>query len=155
MITRIEIDGFKTFSQFTMEFTPFTVIAGANSSGKSNLFDALNLLSNLADNDLRSAFKELRGDAEEQFTQYGINHSSSEIKFAVEMLVDVGIRDNWGEDATLKYTRLHYEIRIEKTRNAKGFDDLHVKYECLKPLRHQKDDWVKNNIPRQYRLLVD
>lgn len=150
MITRIEINGFKTFSNFTMEFTPFTVIAGANSSGKSNLFDALNLLSHLADNDLRSAFKSLRGDAEEQFTQYGSEHSSNEISFSVEMIVDRSIRDNWGEDATLKYTRLQYEIVIEKTRNNKGFDDLHVKYECLKPLRHQEDSWVRNHIPKTH-----
>lgn len=150
MITRIEIDGFKTFSNFKMEFTPFTVIAGANSSGKSNLFDALNLISNLADNDLRSAFKELRGDAEEQFTLYGSGESADEITIIVEMLLDRAIRDNWGEDGVLKYTRLHYEIRINKVRNDKGFDDLHVKYECLKPIRHQEDNWVKNNIPSTY-----
>lgn len=150
MVTRIKIDGFKTFSNFTMEFTPFTVIAGANSSGKSNLFDALNLLSNLADNDLRSAFKDLRGDAEEQFTQYETGISSNEISFVVEILVDQTIKDNWGEESTLKYTRLQYELRIEKIRNSKGFDDLFVKYECLKPLRHQEDSWVKNNIPKQF-----
>ena len=63
MITRIGIDGFKTFNNFKMEFTPFTVVAGTNASGKSNLFDALKLLSNLAETDLKSAFNNtnLRG----------------------------------------------------------------------------------------------
>ena len=41
MITYIKINGFKSFHNFEMEFAPFTVIAGANASGKSNLFDAL------------------------------------------------------------------------------------------------------------------
>ena len=72
MITRIEIDGFKSFSNFQMEFTPLTIIAGTNASGKSNLFDALHLLSSLATNDLRTAFtnKGLRGEIKELFTQF-------------------------------------------------------------------------------------
>ncbi|SDC34112.1 AAA family ATPase [Niabella drilacis] len=49
MITYIKINGFKSFHKFEMEFTPFTIIAGANASGKSNLFDALLLLSRMAD----------------------------------------------------------------------------------------------------------
>lgn len=44
MLTRIEIDGFKSFTNFSMDFSPLTVIAGLNASGKSNLFDALHLL---------------------------------------------------------------------------------------------------------------
>jgi len=146
MITRIEIDGFKTFSNFVMEFTPFTVIAGINASGKSNLFDALNLLSNLADKDIRAAFKNLRGDAEEQFTQFSSKDYSDKITLAIEMLVDRTIKDNWGEEATLKYTRLRYEIQINRIRNVKGFDDLKISHEKLIPIKHQEDKWVRNNI---------
>ena len=62
MITYLKIDGFKSFQQFEMEFTPFTVIAGANAAGKSNLFDALKLLSDLADADkIQKAFRGQRG----------------------------------------------------------------------------------------------
>ncbi|MEW5818300.1 MAG: AAA family ATPase, partial [Spirochaetota bacterium] len=39
MITHIKINGFKSFQNFEMSFTPLTVIAGVNASGKSNLFD--------------------------------------------------------------------------------------------------------------------
>ena len=65
MITRIELDGFKTFQDFKLELAPFQVIVGPNGAGKSNLFDALRLLSRLADVDLRSAFQALRGEAGE------------------------------------------------------------------------------------------
>jgi AAA15 family ATPase/GTPase len=47
MITRIELDGFKTFKDFEVELGLFEVIVGANGSGKSNVFDALRLLSAL------------------------------------------------------------------------------------------------------------
>ncbi|MBG0832274.1 AAA family ATPase [Planomonospora sp. ID67723] len=41
MITRIEIDGFKSFLNFELDVPPFLALVGPNSSGKSNLFDAL------------------------------------------------------------------------------------------------------------------
>jgi AAA15 family ATPase/GTPase len=56
MITYIKIHGFKSFHNFEMEFTPLTVVAGVNASGKSNLFDALQLLARLAEVDLKTAF---------------------------------------------------------------------------------------------------
>ena len=67
MLTRIEISGFKTFDDFSLDLDPFTVIAGANAAGKSNLFDAIRLLSRLAGGDLRSAFTGLRGEPQELF----------------------------------------------------------------------------------------
>lgn len=150
MITRIEINGFKTFSNFVMEFTPLTVIAGTNASGKSNIFDALNLISNLADKDLRAAFKDLRGDAEEQFTQFSAGSSANTISFAVEILVDKIVKDNWGESTTLKYTRMRYEIEVERVRNNRGFDDLRILHEKLVPLKHQEDKWILDNIDKEY-----
>ena len=51
MITYLKINGFKSFHNFEMEFTPLTIVAGTNAAGKSNLFDALNLLSRLAEVD--------------------------------------------------------------------------------------------------------
>ena len=67
MITFIRINGFKSFQNFEMTFTPLTIVAGANASGKSNLFDALKLLSRLAETDLKTAFSEQRGNPIELF----------------------------------------------------------------------------------------
>jgi predicted ATPase len=47
VITRIEIDGFKSFVDFELNLEPFTVLAGANNSGKSNLLEAISLLRDL------------------------------------------------------------------------------------------------------------
>ena len=47
MITRIEIDGFKSFVDFKLDLEPFTVLAGPNNSGKSNLLEAIELLRDL------------------------------------------------------------------------------------------------------------
>jgi predicted ATPase len=55
MLTRIEIDGFKTFEQFHLDLGPFVVVLGRNAR-QSNLFDAIRLLAHLAgvDSDPRS-----------------------------------------------------------------------------------------------------
>jgi len=47
VITRIEIDGFKTFDGFALDLRPFTAVVGPNASGKSNLFDAIEFVSRL------------------------------------------------------------------------------------------------------------
>ncbi len=148
MITRIEIDGFKTFRKFEMEFSPLTVIAGTNASGKSNLFDALHLLSRLAETDLKTAFSEQRGEALELFTQYSGDTYATEMEFAVEMLIDKEVRDKFGGQAKLKYTRLRYELKISRNKNERGLEDLFVVKENLNALRHNEDVWVASFIPK-------
>src|SRR5881398_1704649 len=84
MITQIELDGFKTFKDFKVELAPFQVIVGSNGAGKSNLFDALQLLSQLAGTDLLTAFQGLRGDADEVFTKLPHGRTVDRMCMAVE-----------------------------------------------------------------------
>ena len=151
MITYLKINGFKSFYNFEMEFTPFTVIAGANASGKSNLFDALTLLSRLAETDnLKRAFStEQRGEFIELFTQFGIDNYANEIEFVVEMLVNKNIKDAWGNETKLKYTRLRYELSISRITNTSGIEDLAVSKENLFKLNHQEDIWVAKIMPKK------
>ena len=147
MITKIEIDGFKSFSNFEMTFTPLTIVAGTNASGKSNLFDALHLLQKLTESDLRTAFSGERGEPIELFSQYSEKNYAHLISINVEMLIDKHIKDNWGSEATLKYTRLRYELKIERKQNSQGLDELHVVHEELRNIKHNDDDWVRDFIP--------
>lgn len=154
MITRIEIDGFKSFVDFQMEFSPLTVIAGVNASGKSNLFDALHLLSNLSTMDLRSAFssKSLRGESSELFTKIDDGSSMSHMRFVVEMLVPRYIRDNWGGVAEVKTPRLKYEIRIQRKLNQHGYEELAVEYEQLSRISTEEDRWSKKFIKNRKEI---
>ena len=148
MITYIKINGFKSFHNFEMEFTPFTVIAGANASGKSNLFDALTLISRLAETDtLKKAFSEQRGEFIELFTQYGDDNFANQIDFEIEMLVNNKVKDAWGNEGILKYTRLRYELSIKRDEISSGIQDLIVVKENLVKLNHEDDKWV-NLIPK-------
>jgi predicted ATPase len=55
MLTRIRIQGFKSFEDVEVELSPLTVLIGPNAAGKSNFLDALQLLSRLV---LRSSVAE-------------------------------------------------------------------------------------------------
>lgn len=130
-----------------MEFTPFTVIAGANASGKSNLFDALTLLSRLAEVDLKTAFGDQRGSPNELFTQYSEDTYATEMDFVVEMLVDRKVSDNWGGEATLNHTRMRYELTIKRGTNNLGIENLMVERERLEKIKLSEDNWCKKILP--------
>ena len=119
MLTRIEINGFKTFEQFSLDLSPFSAIVGPNASGKSNLFDALRFLSLVAQVDIRSAMVGLRGEPEELFrrTSDGTAH---EMSFAIEVLLnDKGI-DAFGTTYIVKAQRLRYELTLTLRTDARG-----------------------------------
>lgn len=144
MITYIKINGFKSFHNFEMEFTPLTVIAGTNAAGKSNLFDALKLLSALADSDkIQRAFREQRGELLELFTQYDDHTWAEEMTFVVEMLVNSKVKDAWGGEVPLKYTRLRYELSIRRFENNIGLQDVEVIHEYLGTVKYAQDKWIK------------
>src|SRR3972149_3239848 len=48
MLKRIRVQGFKSLADIEVEFPALTVLFGPNASGKSNLLDALLILSRLA-----------------------------------------------------------------------------------------------------------
>lgn len=144
MITYIKIDGFKSFHNFEMDFTPLTVIAGSNAAGKSNIFDALKLLSSLADSDkIQKSFREQRGGVQELFTMYDDHTFADRMSFVVEMLVNPYVSDTWGGREQLKYTRLRYELVLRRFTNSIGMEDIEVEKERLETIKHDTDRWIK------------
>lgn len=65
MITELRLRNWKSFSDATLFIDPISVIIGTNASGKSNIFDALKLLSALTSPvDIMDIAKNVRGGAE-------------------------------------------------------------------------------------------
>ncbi|MBI5189432.1 MAG: AAA family ATPase [Nitrospirae bacterium] len=91
MIRRIYIDGYKSFKDFELTIGPLAVIMGPNATGKSNLLDALALLSSTVTNPtLTKAFSSHRGLPLECI--YGWTPSdeygSRDITFEVDLEID-------------------------------------------------------------------
>ncbi len=129
MLTRIEIDGFKTFENQAIDLTPFTAIIGNNAAGKSNLFDAIQLLSHLATRDVAEAVKDMRGEPLELFRRTPSGHTN-QIRLAVEVLVDPTVRDPWGSEVKLSHTRIRYEITLERREIRPGIERIQVAHEA-------------------------
>lgn len=151
MLTRIEIDGFKTFRDFAMDIPPFMVVLGRNASGKSNLFDAIRFLTLIASGTLVEAVHQMRGDIDELLHVPLDGSSTKLITFAVEVLLDPTVRDDFGEERQITHSRLRYEVQLEarpgaSSRNARsdlGRQRLYVKYESATLIRMNEDSWVK------------
>ena len=117
MLTRLEVDGFKNLKDFSIEFGPFTCIAGPNGVGKSNIFDAIQFVSLLADNTLIEAALKLRGantetaDLRDLFWTDGTNRGTK-FKIAAEMIIDPHVHDDFGRPAEASSTFLRYEISL-------------------------------------------
>ncbi|WP_447895245.1 AAA family ATPase [Vreelandella sp. GE22] len=149
MITRIEIDGFKSFKDFSIDFTPFSAIVGTNASGKSNLFDAIQLISNLVHSDVRSSFFSTRGEPEELFRKTSEGYCST-MTLAVELLLPAEGVDPFGVTFEVKARRLRYEISLEmRNKEGDGFLGIFVSHEqCLRIKKSEdKSNFVKNIAP--------
>ena len=139
MITYIKIDGFKTFKNFEMYFSPFTVIVGVNAAGKSNLFDALALLSELASgNSIQKVLSSQRGELRELFTLFDNGKRAKEMSFVVEMLVNPTVTDEWNQSEKVSVTRLRYEVALRHV----GVDNVEIIRESLSPIRKKDDKWA-------------
>lgn len=147
MLTRLEIDGFKSFEGLAVDFYPFTVVLGNNAAGKSNLFDAIALLSNLATKDVAEAMKDMRGEPLELFRQTSSGRVE-QIHLAAEVLLDTEGKDPWGSTFKLSHTRIRYEVVLER-RIIRGVERIQVASEKAEPIRKKDDFWAQHLEPGQ------
>lgn len=141
MLTRLEVDGFKTFENLVIDLAPFTVIVGNNAAGKSNLFDVIQLLSNLATRDVSEAVKDMRGEPLELFRQT-VGGRARQIRLAAEVLVDPVVRDPWGSEVKLSHTRMRYEVTLERREIKPGIERIQVAREAVLPILRKEDRWA-------------
>lgn len=113
MLTRLRVEGFKNLVDVDVRFGPFTCIAGPNGVGKSNAFDAIQLLSLLADHPLLDAARRIRGGSRLRnlFHRTG-DEQVAEMLFEAEMIVPRTGRDDLGQEAIASSTFLRYRLRL-------------------------------------------
>ncbi len=152
MLTRIEIDGFKSFEEFGLDLGPFTVLMGANASGKSNLFDALRFLSSTATMDLRGAARAVRGEALGMFRRDAAGIMADRFTIAVELLLPRQVTDPFGQTYALSQTRIRYELTVGIREAESGLARMVVLNEQAAPIRKREGDWVRSSaggLPRE------
>lgn len=143
MLTRLEVSGFKNLLDLRVEFGPFTCIAGENGTGKSNVFDAIQFLSLLADHSMieaaqavRGTHGELHGDARDLFWN-GYAAGEHMMTFAAEMIVPGEVEDDFGRLGEPTSTFLRYELRLgyQPPRGGERGGRLTLRSEYLSQIR--------------------
>ncbi|MGK5449882.1 AAA family ATPase [Streptomyces radiopugnans] len=143
MLTRLEVHGFKNLLELAIEFGPFTCIAGENGTGKSNVFDAIQFLSLLADKSMMEAVQEVRGvhgerhgDPRDLFWK-GFPRGKYRMRFAAEMIVPLEIEDDFGRitKPTTSFLRYELEIGYQEPSGLDRFGRLTLLRESLRHIK--------------------
>ena len=115
MLTRLKVSGFKNLVGVDVPLGPFTCVAGANGTGKSNLFDAIQFLSALADHTLVDAAQSVRSeegrtsDVRNLFHRTG-DTDTREMSLEAEMIISEEGVDDLGQPAKATTTLLRYRV---------------------------------------------
>jgi predicted ATPase len=142
VITRIEIDGFKSFVDFSLDLAPFTAVIGTNAGGKSNLLDAFRFLAASLKGDLYNAIEAVRGDAESLFHQFADGSRVDTMRFAVEFSDGIDGRP------------ARYETQV-KWSDSDGLRRLVHEGEAVFPASKQTNRNVGRMLEREHGLRVD
>ncbi|CAK0761015.1 conserved hypothetical protein [Gammaproteobacteria bacterium] len=136
MLTRIRLQGFKSFEDVEVRFGPFTCIAGANGVGKSNLFDAIQFLRDLTEFPIIEAASRVRdpagrtGDIRAIFTQGQL--CPPDVRIEADFIVPDRIYDDFNRVATPTATFLRYELGLRYTASSeKSAERIELLYEKL------------------------
>lgn len=138
MIRRVKVQGYKSLKNAQVELEPMTVLFGPNAAGKSNLFDALALLSRMVtQRTLREAFDTHRGAPLEAF-YYG----------------------DRGLEALLQQSTAHFSIEVDVELSQSVVD--HVE-RLIQDMRKGLPEGENGDTPKQrvkerklrYRLCVE
>ncbi len=168
MLTRLYVSGFKNLVDVDVRFGPFTCIAGANGTGKSNLFDAIQFLGRLASDTFVDAAASIRAEEDKASTVQSLFHRigseyADTISFTAEMIIpDKGV-DDLGQEAKATFTFLRYSLelayRVDGSLPLSGSFELmresleHIKLnEASRHLRfqHKAKDW-RNSVVKGRR----
>lgn len=131
MLTRLIVKGFKNLVEADISFGPFTCIAGPNGVGKSNLFDAISFLSNLADKYFVEAARSVRGG--DDISALFSNPDDGQIEFHAEMLIQGSGEDDFGQQAEASATFVYYDLilALEKNIDSSGSSRIRLEKEEL------------------------
>jgi predicted ATPase len=150
MLTRLQIQGFKNLRDVDLHFGPFTCIAGRNGVGKSNLFDAITFLSDLASMPLLAAALKVRGTGdriggiENLFARS--EAESKQMTLIAEMIVPSEVTDDYDRQATASATFLQYTLVL-------GFDHQRTEEHDRDPIYIDREELIAKPSSEAGKLL--
>lgn len=141
MLASITVENFKSYKQATLPLAPLTLMIGANASGKSNIIEAIRLLSWLADGhklgtmqyEIQSLDLLVRGNASD-FAKHGevsFKISCDFIEHIANIEITIGVSDNALEITGERLMQTGRSVPLYETKElaAPGSSDIRVAYD--------------------------
>lgn len=137
MLTRLKVKGFKNLVDTEVRFGPFTCVAGLNGAGKSNLFDVIAFLSDLASHTIVEAASRVRmheggstASLSSLFAKKNVN-SWHDIELEVDFLVPKKVLDDFEREAIPSVTFLNYKLSLRYVRGNGKAERIELREEDL------------------------
>ncbi len=133
MITAIEVDGFKSLSNFELSIKPgLNVLVGPNGSGKTNIISFFEFLGDLQNMDISNAICN-SGGAGSVFTKVGRNSYKGEITAVIEGKIQIDKK---------RYLHYIYSFQIWMTKSA---DDIVYNFQRVQIKFSDKSEIIEDD----------
>jgi predicted ATPase len=152
MITKIQVNGFKSLYDFSLDLNKgLNILVGANGSGKTNIILFFEFLSLLCNDQVGNALSKI-GGAGAIFRKISFDEFEKEISFTVEGTKKISNK---------KYLKYAYSATITNTSN---FDNIYYSKQSLKTKNQTKFDtsinskWdfeIDTSIDEKNNLIID
>ncbi len=152
MLTRLRVKGFKNLRDVDLSFGPFTCVAGPNGVGKSNLFDAITLLSDLASKPVLEALLAVRGtngrvaEIGSLFSRTAAKGSLA-IELIAEMVVPRTALDDYERETRPTATFVEYALELRFDPDRLGGVDKDPVYIEREELRAKSSSDAARSLP--------
>lgn len=154
-ITKISAKNFKSFKELNIDFSKFTVIVGANASGKSNFVRALKFIKDIMLFGVEDAIS-LQGGIKYLKNLQTDSDATLSLSFNIEVdepwirsLRFLKTNNETNPNATIK--EIYYTFEIKPAKKGQGYsiisDNLKIRYNIVSiPSKEQKDDVLLDSI---------
>lgn len=115
MLLRLKVKGFKNLRDVDIRFGPLTCFVGPNGVGKSNVFDAIQFLRFLADDEFQRAGERVRGPASGSYSPLELfwrNDPQGKVELEADMLVPLSAVDDFGQEIKPTISILKYAVHF-------------------------------------------
>lgn len=132
-IRHLKIRNFKSIKETDIEFTPMSMIVGANASGKSNLINVFRFIGNIAADGIDNAIA-LQGGIPYLANANMTKGEPIEIQFVLDISEESWVRRYKSANVSLKVQEIEYKFVIQPHLKGSGYriaeDFLRIKYLC-------------------------
>lgn len=137
MLTRLRVIGFKNLVDTEVRFGPFTCVAGSNGAGKSNLFDVIAFINDLASHSIVEAASRVRSheggstaSLSSLFSRKG-GETWRDIELEVDFFVPKKVLDDFDREAIPSSTYLTYKVSLRYVPGKGGAERIELLEEEL------------------------